>query len=83
MASKPRPSQKRTLLAIFGPFCYLCRRAFAEDELTFDHIMPLSKGGKSNLGNLRLACDECNQRKGNQVLTEPNQYAGIKIVVEN
>ena len=33
---------------------------------TRDHIVPLSKGGTHERGNLQLACAECNVRKGNR-----------------
>ncbi len=33
---------------------------------TFDHVVPASKGGKFEPGNIALACYRCNTRKGNQ-----------------
>lgn len=35
------------------------------DHLTMDHIIPLSKGGTHTRDNVTIACEECNQRKGN------------------
>jgi 5-methylcytosine-specific restriction protein A len=43
--------------------CHYCRRRFAPDELTMDHIVPLSRGGKSNKGNVVPSCRECNYKK--------------------
>lgn len=34
--------------------------------ITVDHTIPLSKGGKWALDNLRTACRPCNFAKGNQ-----------------
>lgn len=34
---------------------------------TFDHKYPVSKGGKSNPGNLVLACFKCNSKKANNI----------------
>lgn len=31
---------------------------------TFDHVVPLSRGGANTLNNLVIACRECNVRKG-------------------
>ena len=33
-------------------------------ERTLDHVIPVSRGGKDELGNVRLACRSCNARKG-------------------
>lgn len=32
--------------------------------MEFDHIIPLSKGGKTELENLQLLCRNCNRKKG-------------------
>jgi len=41
-------------------------KELSPDFATIDHFIPLSKGGKSGLYNLRLACKECNDIKANQ-----------------
>ena len=43
--------------------CYYCRKAFPPHRLTMDHIVPLSRGGKSNKGNVVPACKDCNNKK--------------------
>lgn len=40
------------------------------DELTFDHVIPKSRGGKSAFSNALLACSRCNSRKGNRTPEE-------------
>jgi len=35
--------------------------------LTIDHIIPISKGGKWEIGNLQTACKPCNCKKDNKV----------------
>lgn len=37
-------------------------------DLTLDHVVPVSKGGKNRWDNLVSACGPCNQRKGNLTL---------------
>jgi len=32
-----------------------------------DHVIPLSKGGRTNWENIVVACHHCNERKGNRV----------------
>ena len=34
-----------------------------------DHVVPVSKGGKSNLDNLQAVCAGCNLTKGNDAST--------------
>ncbi len=43
--------------------CYYCNRKVGRDRLTMDHVVPLSRGGKSRKGNIVAACKECNSRK--------------------
>ena len=48
--------------------CRICGRSPAinpETVLHIDHIMPFSKGGKTELENLRTLCAECDRGKGN------------------
>ncbi|WP_022853858.1 HNH endonuclease [Thermodesulfatator atlanticus] len=48
---------------IASGICYYCGRKFKPSELTMDHLIPLSKGGKSVRENLVPACKECNNKK--------------------
>lgn len=34
---------------------------------TFDHVVPLSKGGKWSEDNIVLACRRCNEKKSNKI----------------
>lgn len=43
--------------------CHYCRRRFKPDELTMDHLIPLSRGGSSTKENIVPCCKECNNRK--------------------
>ena len=43
--------------------CHYCGEKFPANELTLDHIVPLSRGGKSTRGNMVVCCRECNQEK--------------------
>ena len=46
--------------------CYYCEKKVAPQELTMDHKIPLSKGGKSSKGNVAPSCKECNNAKKNK-----------------
>lgn len=43
--------------------CHYCGKTFEESELTLDHIVPVSRGGRSTKGNLVVCCRPCNQEK--------------------
>lgn len=48
-------------------FCQECKKPLLDDELEFDHIIPLSKGGSSEEQNIRLTCYNCNRDKLDKV----------------
>ena len=43
--------------------CHYCGGKFPPETLTMDHIVPISRGGKSNKGNIVVCCKECNSNK--------------------
>jgi 5-methylcytosine-specific restriction endonuclease McrA len=57
--------------------CYYCMEAFSPDQLTMDHVVPLSRGGKSVRGNLVTACKECNNKKKNMLTIEWAEYLDL------
>jgi 5-methylcytosine-specific restriction endonuclease McrA len=44
--------------------CQYCGRRFPAEELTFDHVIPRSAGGRTEWTNILTACLTCNGRKG-------------------
>ena len=45
----------------------VCGKHLLDNEIEFDHIIPLSKGGSSEEHNIRLTCFECNRDKYDKV----------------
>jgi len=43
--------------------CYYCGVSLKASEATMDHIVPLSRGGRSIRGNVAPACKTCNTHK--------------------
>ena len=43
--------------------CHYCSGKFPPSELTMDHIVPLSRGGRSTKGNIVPCCKACNNGK--------------------
>lgn len=59
--------------------CNYCGKKFKPTELTMDHLIPVSRGGKSTQGNLVPACKECNSKKKYLLPSEWEEYLeGIK-----
>ncbi len=46
--------------------CLRCNKQLPFEELTFDHIKPVSQGGSSDISNSQPLCMECNSKKGNK-----------------
>ncbi len=54
--------------------CYYCGRPVGFKNLTMDHIIPLSRGGRSTKDNLAPCCKACNIRKKNSLPVEWQEY---------
>ena len=44
-----------------------CLECGSKENLTIDHIVPISKGGDNNMKNLMTLCHVCNQKKGRKL----------------
>ncbi len=54
--------------------CYYCGAKVGMKNLTMDHIIPLSRGGKSTRENIVPACKECNNKKKYLLPVEWEEY---------
>ncbi len=50
--------------------CQYCASALPAADLTFDHVVPRSRGGRTTWQNVVTACTECNLKKGNKLPRE-------------
>jgi 5-methylcytosine-specific restriction endonuclease McrA len=57
------PCTRKNVLLRDENRCQYCAEQFAEAELTLDHVIPRSKGGRSTWENIVAACKGCNQKK--------------------
>jgi 5-methylcytosine-specific restriction endonuclease McrA len=65
VASARRPAFTRFNVFLRDRFCcQYCGAAFPTHELTFDHVVPRSKGGRTSWANVVTACSCCNLTKG-------------------
>ncbi len=73
------PSPALTNVALFARdrhVCMYCGSHFSRGELTRDHVLPLSRGGKDIWVNVVTACLHCNIRKGGRT----PQQAGMPLL---
>jgi 5-methylcytosine-specific restriction endonuclease McrA len=57
------PCTRKNVLIRDNNQCQYCAKSFREADLTLDHVVPRSKGGKSTWKNVVAACKPCNQKK--------------------
>lgn len=58
------------LYARDGWKCQYCGEKFREADLTYDHVIPKSRGGPRSWTNIVTACGACNNRKGDRTPAE-------------
>ncbi len=64
------PLTNRELFLRDAHLCMYCGGEFRESQLTRDHVLPMSRGGKDRWSNVVTACRFCNARKGNKTPEE-------------
>lgn len=57
------PKQKREAYERQGGVCPICSNSFTFKEMEADHIVPWSKGGKTNATNCQMLCVKDNREK--------------------
>lgn len=59
---------KRALIRANGQ-CSYCSATFGDaNKVTWDHVVPITRGGSDSIGNLLPACERCNQSKNSKLL---------------
>lgn len=64
------PLTNRELFLRDAHLCMYCGTEHQPFDLTRDHVVPLSRGGKDRWSNVVTACRVCNTRKGNRTPEE-------------
>lgn len=74
------PAARRPAFTRFNVFlrdrfeCQYCAEPHATQDLTFDHLIPRSRGGRTTWENVVTACGPCNLRKGNLLPRECKMF---------
>jgi 5-methylcytosine-specific restriction endonuclease McrA len=56
--------------------CQYCYKQLPQSQLTLDHVLPISHGGKTTWENIVASCGPCNNNKGNnrRILPKKKPY---------
>jgi len=74
------PSARRPAFTRFNVFlrdtfsCQYCAERYPTHDLTFDHVIPRSRGGRTTWENVVTACGPCNLRKANKLPRECKMF---------
>ncbi len=74
------PSARKPAFTRFNVFlrdhwsCQYCGDEFRTSDLTFDHVIPRSRGGRTSWDNIVAACHDCNLLKGSYLPHECSMY---------
>ncbi|MBV9836314.1 MAG: HNH endonuclease [Alphaproteobacteria bacterium] len=74
------PAERRPAFTRFNVFlrdsftCQYCNEPFGAPDLTFDHVVPRSRGGITSWRNVVTACSPCNLLKGDKLPRQAGMY---------
>jgi 5-methylcytosine-specific restriction endonuclease McrA len=61
--------------------CQYCgKKLTTKGDVTTDHVIPRSRGGKTTFENMVTACSHCNKKKNNRLPHEANMFPAKKPV---
>ncbi len=70
LCTKQKKGRRKKLIKKYGYQCFWCECDLTPEILTIDHYIPLHRGGNNEIQNLRLACTDCNTRRGDAMPEE-------------
>lgn len=73
---KPARYPAFTRFNVFLRDRFSCQYCGDGSDLTFDHLIPRSRGGKTTWDNVITACSPCNLRKGGKMVAECGMHPG-------
>jgi 5-methylcytosine-specific restriction endonuclease McrA len=79
---------RRDVYSVHGPWCHICA-GFIDRDLpagnmmrgSIDHLVPVTKGGRHELANLRPAHVLCNSLKGDVLPSDPGYSEVVARIV--
>jgi 5-methylcytosine-specific restriction endonuclease McrA len=74
---KPSRTPAFTRFNVFLRDKFMCQYCGSDDDLTFDHVVPRSKGGQTTWENVVTACSPCNLTKGGALPREARMFPAL------
>ena len=71
---------RRNIYARDSSRCQYCGKKFSTTELSLDHVVPKSQGGKSTWDNIVCCCVKCNVKKGGRTPEQAHMHLITKPV---
>jgi 5-methylcytosine-specific restriction endonuclease McrA len=71
---------RRNIYARDGSKCQYCGKKFPTTDLSLDHVVPRSQGGKSTWDNIVCCCIKCNVKKGGRTPEQAHMHLITKPV---
>ena len=71
---KPATQPAFTRFNVFLRDKFSCQYCGSRDDLTFDHLLPRSRGGRTTWENIVTACARCNLQKGGRTPHEAHMH---------
>jgi 5-methylcytosine-specific restriction endonuclease McrA len=69
---------RRNIYEHYGYRCCYCGKKLPSFELNLEHVLPKSRGGKTNWDNIVTSCIPCNLRKADHL----PQEIGMKLLIQ-
>lgn len=74
--SKWTPVSLEALIKRDGENCYLCGELLKVEDMTLEHLIPISRNGLHKMENIKIACKSCNSSKRDKCVTEFKKWRG-------
>jgi HNH endonuclease len=58
---------RRAVYGMAEGHCKSCKTFVPFEDMTIDHVIPLSRGGKHQYNNVQMLCLHCNVTKGSKI----------------
>lgn len=65
-----KKSVRNEVFALYGKVCLACG---SKNNITIDHVIPVSKNGINHISNYQPLCKSCNSKKGDKIIDYRNK----------